>query len=619
MRSSGQQIETRSQINWKVLRQLWPYLTEFKGRIAIALIFLVLAKVSTIIMPFILKMIVDGLSGEASVNAPAFSDTIPIWALTPIALVFAYGLFRFSTVVFGELRDTVFSRVTERTIRRTGLKVFKHLHALDVDFHLERRTGGLARDIDRGTNGISFIMRFMVFNIIPTLIEISLVVGILLTSYGAAFGVVTAGSIVLYIAFSVVVTNWRNKYVRAANEADSTSNTRAIDSLLNYETVKYFTNEDFEAQKYDRDLAQWEQAKQKNRLSLFVLNAGQALIISAAITALLYLAVTEVTQGNITVGDFVLINAFMMQLFMPLNFLGFVYREIRVALVNIEKMFDLLVREPLVVDAPNAGPLISADAEISFENVAFQYAANRQILKEISFTIKPRQMVAVVGSSGAGKSTIVKLLLRFYDPTSGKITIGNQNLTEIAQQSLRAQIGIVPQDTVLFNDSILENVRYGNPEASDEDVLLAIQMAHLDEFIKTLPEGTSTLVGERGLKLSGGEKQRVAIARALLKRPPIMIFDEATSSLDSKSERAILSAIEEIASHYTSLVIAHRLSTVINADKIIVLDAGLVVESGSHEELLARQGLYAELWQAQQKNQIANDSNREIDTETNKT
>lgn len=605
MRASGQEIESRAQINWKVLRQLWPYLTEFKGRIAIALIFLVLAKVSTIAMPFILKLIVDGLSGESGPSDSSVFSSFPLWALTPVALVFAYGIFRFSNVAFGELRDTVFSRVTERTIRRTGLKVFQHLHALDVDFHLERRTGGLARDIDRGTHGISFIMRFMVFNIIPTLIEISLVVGILLTNYGPAFGIVTAGSIVIYISFSVVITNWRNKYVRAANEADSSSNTRAIDSLLNYETVKYFTNEEYEAKKYDRDLENWEKAKQQNRLSLFALNAGQALIISSSITMLLYLAVTEVTAGNITVGDFVLINAFMMQLFMPLNFLGFIYREIRVALVNIEKMFDLLVREPLVKDSENAIELKHASSAITFDKVAFHYDPNREILKNISFTVKPRQMVAVVGSSGAGKSTIMKLLLRFYDPTSGSISIGNQKLTELKQQSLRSQIGIVPQDTVLFNDSILENVRYGNPDASDEEVLSAIKMAHLDKFIETLPQGTATLVGERGLKLSGGEKQRVAIARALLKRPPIMIFDEATSSLDSKSERAILSAINEIASNYTSLVIAHRLSTVINADTIIVLDSGEIVESGNHELLLAKKGLYAELWQAQQKNHLS--------------
>ena len=601
MRSSGQEIDTQSSIDWGVLKQLWPYMTEFKGRIVLALIFMVLAKLSTIAMPFLLKFLVDGLQPGDVGSDSTLLATFPNWAITPVALVVAYGFFRFSNTAFGEIRDTLFSRVTERTIRRVGLKVFRHLHALDVDFHLDRRTGGVARDIDRGTHGISFIMRFMVFNIIPTLIEISLVIGILLSNYGSAFGIITSLSIAVYITFSVTATNWRNKFVRATNEADSNSNTRAIDSLLNYETVKYFTNEDHESKRYDADLAVWETAKQNNRLSLFALNSGQALIISTAITALLYLAVDKVAANEITVGDFVLINAFMMQLFLPLNFLGFIYREIRVALINIEKMFGILAREPSVKDSRNAVQLESADVPIEFKDVKFAYNEERSILKGISFTIRPKQTVAIVGTSGAGKSTIVKLLLRFYDPTGGSISIGEQTINSVTQKSLRQNIGIVPQDTVLFNDSILENVRYGNPNASDEEVLLAIQMAHLDQFIESLPKGTETLVGERGLKLSGGEKQRVAIARALLKRPPIMIFDEATSSLDSRSEAAILSAIDEIASNYTSLVIAHRLSTIVNADKIIVLDKGEIAESGNHETLLEADGIYADLWQAQQK------------------
>lgn len=600
MRRRGQAADENATVNWQVIKQLWPHITEFKGRVFLALAFLILAKLSTIVMPFILKAIVDGLDNTANPNDSPTSE-LSLWLITPIALVFAFGMLRFSSVLFGEIRDTIFSRVTERTIRRVGLKVFQHLHALDVDFHLERRTGGLARDIDRGTHGVSFIMRFMVFNIIPTLIEISLVIGILLTQYGFVFGAITFISIVMYILFSVVVTNWRNKFVRAANDADSNSSTRAIDSLLNYETVKYFTNEDYESKRYDSDLETWEFAKQKNRLSLLALNAGQALIISSAITSLFYITIQQIQNQQLTVGDFVLINAFMMQLFLPLNFLGFVYRELRVALINIEKMFTLLARKPSVCDQTDAVNLKCPQASIRFDDVHFSYTPDRQILKGLSFGIESKQTVAIVGSSGAGKSTLVKLLLRFYDPTHGEVLIGGQNIKTVTQYSLRKQIGVVPQDTVLFNDTILENVRYGNPQATDGEVEQAIKMAHLDNFINNLPQGNKTMVGERGLKLSGGEKQRVAIARALLKRPPIMVFDEATSSLDSRSEAAILSAIDEIASNYTSLVIAHRLSTVVNADKIIVIDQGQVVEQGDHQSLLALGGLYTELWRAQQQ------------------
>ncbi|WP_196138123.1 ABC transporter ATP-binding protein/permease [Aliikangiella sp. G2MR2-5] len=602
MRRSGNTVDSSVKVNWSIIRELIPFLKEYQLRIAFALLCLILAKLSTIVMPFALKYMVDILGNSettGSVEVPAY---LPEWVMAPFALVIAYGFFRFSNVLFGELRDTIFSRVTERAIRRVSLKVFRHLHALDIGFHLNRRTGGLARDIERGTHGINFLMRFMVFNIIPTIIEISMVISILLTQYGLWFGLVTFGSVICYGIFTVLVTNWRNKYIRAANDADSASSTRAIDSLLNYETVKYFTNEDYEARRYDVDLSVWENAKLKNRFSLFALNAGQALIISLAITALMYLTVHNVIKGNMSVGDLVLVNAFMMQLFMPLNFLGFVYREIRTALVNIENMFTLLHKKPAIVDPEKEELLKSTDPlPIRFNNVSFSYHHDRPILIDISFDIKAQQTVAIVGSSGAGKSTIAKLLLRFYDPTNGVITIGQQNIKKITQNSLRSSIGVVPQDAVLFNDTIYQNILYGNPGATRQEVENAIRMAHLSHFIEQLPDGLETLVGERGLKLSGGEKQRVAIARALLKKPPIMIFDEATSSLDSESEQAILEAIKEITGQYTSLVIAHRLSTIIQADKIIVMDKGRVIESGTHSELVALDGRYAQLWNAQRK------------------
>ena len=601
MKQSGYSDDPETALNWPLIRQLLPYLTEFKGRILFALVFMVLAKLATIMLPFFLKEVVDMLGNEAIVTPSKLALHSPVWLLTPLALVFAYGCFRFFNVFFGEIRDTIFSRVTERAMRRVGLKVFKHLHSLDLDFHLNRSTGGLSRDIERGTNGINFLMRFMVFNIVPTLIEISLVIIILLTSYGLAFGLITFGSVVLYIVFSIVGTNWRNKFIRAANEADSNSSSRAIDSLLNYETVKYFTNEAFESRRYDGDLVTWEEAKQKNRLTLLVLNSGQALIISAAITAMMLLAVIRVQAGLLTIGDFVLINAFMMQLFIPLNFLGFVYREIKVALVNIEKMFSLLGRKGKVSDVKAATELKLVNAELQFENVCFSYQQQRKIINNLNFTVRTGQKFAIVGASGAGKSTLVKLLFRFYDPTSGRILINGQDISKVTQKSLRDLIGIVPQDTVLFNDTILENIRYGKPEATDQEVDEAIDLAHLQQFIEQLPEKTQTMVGERGLKLSGGEKQRVAIARTILKRPPIMVFDEATSSLDSQSEASILKALNEISQGVTTVAIAHRLSTVVDADQILVLDQGELLEQGNHQQLLEAQGKYAELWQAQEK------------------
>lgn len=580
-------------VNWRVLAKLWPYLTEFKTRVWLAIGCLVAAKVASVGLPFVLKHTVDNLNLDTTKEA--------IMAAT-LGLIIAYGVLRLANVLFGEIRDTLFGRVTERAMRRLGLTVFNHLHKLDLDFHLSRQTGGLSRDIERGTSGVSFLMRFLIFNIGPTLLEIAMVVGLLFYNYGASFAIVIFVSVVLYVFFSMKATDWRTKYVKQVNQADNNSTSRAIDSLLNFETVKYFNNEKFEANRYDVDLEQWESARRKNRLSLFALNGGQAFIIAGAMTSMMALAAINVANGNMTIGDFVLVNAFTMQIFMPLNFLGFVYREIRGSLTNIENLFTLLEKKPAVVDHADAKELAVSKGEITFNNIGFAYHKDRQILQDVSFTIKAGSKVAVVGESGAGKSTLVKLLFRFYDPTQGCIKIDGQDIAKQTQDSVRQHIGIVPQDTVLFNDTLYENIRYGRPDASEEDIDEAIKLAHLDSFVARLPDKGNTQVGERGLKLSGGEKQRVAIARTILKRPPIMIFDEATSSLDSQSEQAILGALREIAKGHTSFMIAHRLSTIVDADMIIVMDQGSVAEQGSHDELLRLNGLYQQLWQAQQKN-----------------
>jgi|TARA_R100001509_G_scaffold16790_2_gene8455 ATP-binding cassette subfamily B protein len=557
---------------------------------------LLLAKGAMLVIPFIMKHMVDGLNLESGVQ---------LAAQVAIGLVAAYGLARFSSVLFAELRDTLFGRVTERAMRSLGLTVFRHVHQLDLSFHLERRTGGLARDIERGTSGVSFLLRFMVFNIVPTLFEIAVVVSVFLFNYGASYAVVTLVSVIAYGWFSFGATEWRTRFVREMNEADSASNTRAVDSLLNFETVKYFGNERFEAERYDEDLARWEQARRRNRLSLFGLNGGQALIIALAQTSIIGLAVLQVRDGQLSLGDFVLISQYMIQLFLPLGFLGFVYREMKGAMANIERLFGLLDVRPALADRPGAPELVVRGGGIRFEQVAFRYQATRSILDVVNFEVPAGKKVAVVGASGAGKSTLVKLLFRFYDPSAGRILIDGQDIAGVTRESLRKAIGIVPQDTVLFNDTLLENLRYGKPDASDAEVAEAVRMAHLDAFIAQLPDGWETRVGERGLKLSGGEKQRVSIARTILKRPPILVFDEATSSLDSRSEQAILTALREIALHHTSLVIAHRLSTVVDADSILVLDQGRIVEQGSHRELLASGGRYAALWAAQQEQQAA--------------
>lgn len=582
-----------ARLSLKTLKSLWPYLLEYRGRIVIAMLCLIAAKLATIVVPFILKYIVDGLDSQQ------LADQM---IALPLGLLLAYGFARLSTTLFSELRDTVFGRVTERAMRRIGLKVFQHLHALELNFHLNRRTGGLSRDIERGVTGVGFLLRVLVFNIVPTALEMALVVGILLLNYHSGFAWITLLAVISYVTFSVLITNWRLAFVREANQADSTSNTRAIDSLLNYETVKFFGNEVFEAHRYDEDLAKWEQARRKNRLSLFLLNGGQALIIAAAMTAMTVLAAAQVIAGQITLGDFVLINAFTMQLFIPLGFLGFVYRELKNSMTNIERMFALLDQSPLINDKPNAKPLVITDGAIEFDSVSFGYSDRLPILKDFSFKVSAKQKVAVVGSSGAGKSTLIKLLFRFYDIHGGSIRIDGQDIRDVSQDSLRRAIGIVPQDTVLFNTTLLENVRYGRIDATDAEVSQAINLAHLQDFISELPQGLNTLVGERGLKLSGGEKQRVAIARTILKRPPILAFDEATSSLDSQSERIIQDAIAEISKGQTSLVIAHRLSTVVDADLIVVMQQGQIVEQGTHDALLKQDQVYAQLWQLQQQN-----------------
>ena len=576
-------------VSWQSLTQLLPYLQQYRTRIGLALLCLVGAKLASVGLPFILKHIVDQL------NTP----TQGLLVVVPMALLIAYGIVRFSNVLFGELRDTLFGRDTEGAMRRIGYRVFQHLHSLDLAFHLDRKTGGLSRDIERGVNGISFLLRFMVFNIVPTFLEIGMIVGLLLWNYAAVFAVIVLFSVVCYVGFSIVATEWRTEFIRQMNAAESKSSTRSVDSLLNFETVKYFNNEQYEADLYDQNLAQWEQARRRNRLTLFALNGGQSFIIAAAMTAAMVLAALRVQSGEMTIGDFVLINALMMQIFMPLNFLGFVYREMKGSMANIDAMFALLRVESAVRDMPGASKLDAHSGGIEFDQVNFSYRADRQILQDLSFSISPRQKIAIVGSSGSGKSTILKLLFRFYDLQSGAIRIDGQNIAEVTQLSLRQAISVVPQESVLFNTSIYENIRYGNVNASDDQIQQAISMAYLDEFIAQLPEGENTPVGERGLKLSGGEKQRVAIARAILKNPAIMIFDEATSSLDSHAERQILQAMERVRGQYTSLVIAHRLSTVVDSDRILVLKDGRMIEQGTHQQLLHQNGHYAGLWAVQ--------------------
>ncbi len=575
--------------DWRVVRSLLPYLLEFKIRVVAVILLLVLAKLTNVGVPLVLKEIVDAMS------KPQAMLTIPVF------LVVGYGLLRLFSTLFGELRDALFAKVTQRAIRRVALQVFEHLHSLSLRFHLERQTGGVSRDIERGTRGISFLLTFLLFNILPTLLEIGLVAGILFIKYNPWFAIITFTTLVIYIVFTLVVTEWRMIFRRTMNEMDSKANTRAIDSLINYETVKYFGNERYEVQRYDEQMLRWEVSAVRNQTSLATLNAGQSVIIAVGVTLLMLLAADGVVKGSMTVGDLVLVNVYMLQLYMPLHFLGFVYREIKNALADMERMFRLLDVNREVEDAPDALPLKLNGAAVLFNNVSFSYESAREILHDVSFEIPSGHTVAVVGASGAGKSTLSRLLFRFYDVNSGSISIDGQDIRNVTQASLRAAIGIVPQDTVLFNDTIYYNIAYGRPDATHEEVIAAAQSAHIHPFIESLPLGYDSMVGERGLKLSGGEKQRVAIARAILKNPAILIFDEATSALDSRSEKAIQRELHSIARNRTTLVIAHRLSTIVDAHQILVMDKGRIVERGSHRNLLAKKSIYSQMWALQQQ------------------
>jgi len=573
--------------DWQTIKTLLPYLWEFRGRVLLAMAFLIAAKMANVGVPLILKEVVDSLSGPQQL------------LVLPLTLLAAYGLLRLGNSLFGELRDVVFAKVMQRSIRRVAMKVFEHLHALSLRFHLERQTGGMSRDIERGTAGIRFLLNFMLFNILPTLFEMGLVTVILLVRYDASYALVTLGTIVVYITFTLVITEWRMIFRRTMNEMDSKANTKAIDSLINYETVKYFNNEAWEAGRYDETLQKWEKAAVRNQTSLSVLNIGQAAIVAIGVTILMVMASNGVVTGAMTIGDLVLVNAFLIQLYMPLHFLGFVYREIRHSLADMERMFGLLEQHEEVQDKPGAPALAVNGGTIRFEHVDFGYNRNRQILHDVSFEIPAGRKLAVVGTSGAGKSTLSRLLFRFYDVWNGRITINGQDIRDVTQLTLRQAIGIVPQDTVLFNDTIYYNIAYGRPDAGHDEIIAAARAAHIHDFIESLPEQYETLVGERGLKLSGGEKQRVAIARTLLKSPKILVFDEATSALDSKTEKAIQAELRDLATDHTTLVIAHRLSTIMDADQILVMEQGRIVERGSHFELLAMGGVYAHLWQLQ--------------------
>ena len=598
--------------DWATVRTLLPYLWEYRVRVVLALMCLVAAKLANVGVPLVMKNIVDALTPGQQASqltlqlapqlAPQLAQLAPL--VLPAALLVAYGFLRLSTTLFTELRELIFSRVTQRAVRKIALQVFRHLHALSLRFHLARHTGGLTRDIERGTRGISSLISFTLFSILPTLIEIGLVAGVLLVKYEWEFVGITFGTLIVYIAYTIGITEWRTNFRRTMNELDSKANTRAIDSLLNYETVKYFGNEKFEAERYDESMQRYERAAVKSQSSLSLLNIGQSTIIAIGVTLIMWRATAGVVEGRLSLGDLVLVNAFMIQLYIPLNFLGVVYREIKQSVADMERLFALIHENAEVRDAPTAKALDRGAGDnlaVAFEHVHFGYEPDRQILFDVDFAIPPGQTCAVVGPSGSGKSTLARLLYRFYDVGDGRITINGQDIRAVKQASLRAEIGIVPQDTVLFNDTIEYNIGYGKPDASKDEIIAAARSAHIYDFIASTPQGMNTMVGERGLKLSGGEKQRVAIARAILKNPRILIFDEATSALDSNSEKAIQAELKKIAENRTTLVIAHRLSTIVEADMILVLDRGRIVERGTFGELVSAQGVFAQMWALQQE------------------